>query len=622
MTKTRGPSVFFVDDAMHEVAFAAHLHPFILNATQRSRMFTTRRFAALTAGLTLALAAACSDNGTTEPTPLPVLGVTVVSNNTSTAQVSFTSHAGDNSYNIERAEGAAGTFSQVGTQPAPATAGTVTFNDTGLKPNTLYRYHVITVIGTKKSDPSSEGSATTKPLGFAAADITGDITASRTLYSDTTYTLKGFIHVANGATLTIQPGTTIKGDFATVGSSLFILRGAKIIANGTADQPIVLTSSRAAGSRQPGDWGGLIIVGNAISSRSGSVEVEGTGTDGTAVVSGKNYQVLYSGGTTQTDNSGSLTYVRVEFAGYAPSLNNELNSFTFAAVGSNTRVSYVQSMASLDDAFEFFGGALDGDHFVAYETGDDMYDMSEGFQGRLQYLIGFNSVQLTPRTGAGSLATDLEGIENDGCNGSGCDAGFNQQPFTVPVVANFTLVGCGSTTCVGSGGGFGMMLRRGTGGFYINGVLARFPVAGISLRDAETFVRGGSIGVPDLGTSNLQIRNVFMSEINGAPFQPFPGGTAAPQNALDLAGNALTNSNATSTSLFSAIPATAAVPAGVTAFDWTPAASSPIASGGMATFSGALATKAGTFVTGTNYVGAAAPGGTKWWTGWTIYARN
>src|SRR5262249_10077496 len=162
-------------------------------------------------------------------------------------------------------------------------------------------------------------------------------------------------------------------------------------------RPIVFTSAKTTG-RQPGDWGGLILVGNAKINRSGSVEVEGTNT------SAQNYSVLYSaapGTTVDTDNSGSLSYVRVEFAGYAPALNAELNSFTFAAVGSGTKIHYLQSMASLDDAFEFFGGGLDGDHLVAYETGDDMFDMSEGFQGRLQYLIGFNSVQLTPRTGAG-----------------------------------------------------------------------------------------------------------------------------------------------------------------------------------------------------------------------------
>jgi hypothetical protein len=439
------------------------------------------------------------------------------------------------------------------------------------------------------------------------------------LFADTTYTLKGFIHVVNGATLTIQPGTTIKGDFNTLGSSLWILRGAKIQAVGTAAAPIVFTSSQPDGQRKPGDWGGLLIIGNAINNRSGAVEVEGSGTDGTAVVGGKNYQVLYSGGTVATDNSGTLSYVRVQFAGFAPSLNNELNSFTFAAVGSGTRASYLQSMAGLDDSYEFFGGGFDIDHLVAYETGDDMYDMSEGWVGRMQYLIGYNSVQLTPRTGAGFLATDLEGIENDGCNGSGCDNGFDQQPFTVPLVANYTLVGCGDVACVGSGGGFGMMIRRGSGGYYMNGVLARFPRAGVSLRDAETFKRASNVAVPDPTTSDLVIQNNYFVETPAA-FQA--GGGATIQNALDLAGNQLTMGAGTAASLFAALPAQGAIPSGVGAFDWTPATGSPIATGGLATFTGKVAAKGGTAFPGTAYLGAAAPGGAKWWAGWTVYFRN
>jgi hypothetical protein len=585
------------------------------------RMSRLRRFAAVSVLTVASFAAACGDDGDpTSPSATPVIGVTTEAMSSTSVKISFTSHAGDNSYNVERAEGAAGTFSQVTSVPAPTTAGTVTYTDnTSLKPATLYRYRVITVVGSSTAT-SSESSITTKALGNANADITTDITANRTLSADTVYTLKGFIHVTNGATLTIPAGTKIQGDFNTLGSSLFIMRGAKILANGTADLPIVFTSSRAAGQRQPGDWGGLIIVGNAPINRTGSVLVEGTGTDGTAVAGGKNYEVLYSGGNTPSDNSGTLQYVRVEFAGYAPSLNNELNSFTFAAVGSGTRISYLQSMAGLDDAFEFFGGGLDGDHLVAYETGDDMFDMSEGFVGRLQFLVGFNSVQLTPRTGAGSLATDLEGIENDGCNGSGCDNGFNQQPFTVPLVANFTLIGCGAQACAGPAGGFGMMLRRGTGGYYVNGVIARFPAAGVSLRDAESFGRAASASVPDLTSSDLQIRNVLFAETPAI----FQANTATPvtQFSLDLAGNSLTNSASASASLFTAIPATGAVPSGVAAFDWTPVAGAAIASGGLATFTGKVATKAGTFVTGTSYIGAVGVGGTKWWSGWTTYVRN
>jgi hypothetical protein len=583
-------------------------------------MFRPRWFTAAALGIFTSLATACSNNDetTAPPTPEPVLGLSATATGSTSAKVTFSGRSGE-SYDIERAEGAAGPFGLITTIPTISADGTQSYTDSGLKPSTVYRYRVTTVKGAARSSASQEVSTTTNALGLASANITGDITASRTLYADTTYTLVGFIHVANGATVTIQPGTTIKGDFNTLGSCLMVLRGAKIQAVGTADLPIVFTSSRPAGQRQTGDWGGLILVGNAPSNRSGNVIIEGSGTDGTALVSGKNYEVTYSGGTVATDNSGTLQYVRVEFAGFAPSLNNEFNSFTFAAVGSGTRVSYAQSLAGLDDAYEFFGGGFDADHLVAYETGDDMFDMSEGFVGRLQFLIGFNSVQLTPRTGAGSLATDLEGIENDGCNGSGCDNGFNQQPFTVPVVANYTLVGCGAQSCVGTGGGFGMMLRRGTGGYYVNGVLARFPAGGISLRDQESFARGGAIGIPDLATSDLAVKNNYFLEVPSV-FQA--GGGSTIQNALDLAGNNLTSGAVAATALFTAIPATGATPSSVSAFDWTPVAGSVIAGGGMTTFTGKLATKAGSFITGTSYLGAVAPGGAKWWAGWTAYARN
>jgi hypothetical protein len=570
-------------------------------------------------GMIALFAAACSDSTTGPSAPDPIVGLSSTAKGSSAIQLSFNSRTGDTSYDIERAEGLTGAFTQITSIPAPSTAGTVTYHDAGLKVNTTYRYHVITNRDGLKSIASGEASATTLTFGNAAADITTDITASRTLYADTVYTLKGFIHVANAATLTIEPGTTIKGDFNTLGSSLWVLRGAKIQAVGTADAPIVLTSSRPVGQRQPGDWGGLVIVGNAINNRSGSVEIEGSGTDGAAVVGGKNYQVLYSGGSVPTDNSGTLSYVRVEFAGFAPSLNNELNSFTFAAVGSGTRASYLQSMGGLDDSFEFFGGGFDIDHLVAYETGDDMFDMSEGFVGRLSFLIGFNSVQLVPRTGAGFFATDLQGIENDGCNGSGCDLGFNQAPFTAPLVTNFTLVGCGDVACVGSGGGYGMMLRRGTGGYYVNGIVTRFPRGGVSLRDAETFVRAGSISVPDVATADLVVKNVYFSEAGSSIFQASGGSTI--QNSLDATGNALT-SGLTASALFTAVPAQGAIPANVAVFDWTPPAGSVTATGGLATFTGKLATKGGTAVTGTAYIGAAAPSGAKWWTGWTVYARN
>jgi len=459
------------------------------------------------------------------------------------------------------------------------------------------------------------------PPQAGAADITLDITTSRTLYADTVYTLKGFIHVTNQATLTIQPGTRILGDYNTLGSSLFIMRGAKIQAVGTADKPIVFTSSRAAGTRQPGDWGGLLIIGNAIDNRTGAtpIEIEGSGTEPNGG-SGHNYAVPYSGGTEAADNSGELRYVRVEFAGYAPSPDNELNAFTFAAVGSGTKLSYLQAMAGLDDSFEWFGGSVDADHLVSYEAGDDHFDQSESYNGRLQYLIAFQSTQLTQRTGAGNPSSDPQGIENDGCNGTGCTSGHSQQPFTIPAIANFTLVGTGNLATSGTNGGIGMMLRRGTGGYYVNGIVARFPRAGVSIRDTATYNRAGATATQDLASADLALKNVLFVE-TAVTFQGANGTNV--QNSLDMASNGLTTNAATTASLFTAFPATTSETTTAAAFDWTPTAGAPAATGGMTTFNGKLATKvAGSAVAGTGFLGAAAPGGTKWWAGWTVYTQK
>jgi hypothetical protein len=581
-------------------------------------MFLNCRATSCAALLVAVLTSACSSDDSTGPSaPNPILGASATAKSSSSVQISFASVAGDASYDLERAEGASGDFSLVTNIPGPATAGPVSYTDNGLKVNTLYRYRLYTNKSSQKSIASGEITATTLAFGNAAAEISTDITTSRTLYADTVYTLKGFIHVANGATLTIQPGTRIQGDFNTVGSSLFVLRGAKIQAVGTAAAPIVFTSSRPAGQRQPGDWGGLLIIGNAPDNRGGVVNIEGTGTDGADIVGGKNYFVQYNGGTVATDNSGTLQYVRVEFGGYATLVDQEFNSFTFAAVGSGTRVSYTQALAGLDDSYEFFGGGFDIDHIVAFETGDDMFDMSEGWSGRMQYLIGYNSVQLTPRTGAGFYSVDIEGIENDGCNGTGCTQGFDTAPFTSPLVANFTLIGCGDVACSGTGGGYGLMLRRGTGGYYVNGIVSRFPRAGVSVRDAATYVRAGSTATPNAATADLVVSHVLFSEVPTAFQTP-----SATQFAFDLAGNNLVSSAATTQSLFTTLPATGVVPTDIASFDFTPAAGSAAASGGLATFTGKIATKGGTTVAGTNYLGAVQPGGTKWWQGWTVYTRN
>lgn len=542
-------------------------------------------------------AIACDDES--DPGGVPNLtapAVTVVANGNTGADVTWSAVAGAAGYTVERAEGGTGgSFAQI------ATPSGTSYADHNLTAGSSYRYRVAATRSGTTGPFSAEATVTLPGGGPAAATIADDITADRTLFSDTVYTLQGFIRVANGATLTIEAGTQILGDFETLGSSLFVLRGARIRAMGTADQPIVFTSSRPVGQRQPGDWGGLILIGNGEINRTHPIVLEGT----------ENFPqpLTYSGGTDNTDSSGELHYVRVEFAGYATAPNAELNSFTFAAVGSGTQMDHLQALAGLDDHYEWFGGAADAKYLVSYEAGDDHFDMSEGFRGRLQHLIAYQSKVLQPRPGAGNVSSDPQGIENDGCGGGeSCPQGELSQPYNMPMVANFTLIGTGPDV-ISNSGGIGMLLRRGTGGVYVNGVIARWPLAAISLRNEE------STGAR-LDAGELAIRNVLLAD-NGAAQQSGDG-----RFQIDAAANGIAEIQGAAASLFQALPAT---PAGAADFDWTPSAGSVAATGGMDTFAGAIAAKAGTFVQATSYRGAApAAGGTNanWWAGWTEYASN
>lgn len=554
-----------------------------------------KRFGHLMALTLIGGLAACGDDPPTgNDTVDPPTGVAVSAVSAVAARVTFTAVAGATGYLVERATGAAGTFAQVGTPSAPP------FDDTGLTPLETYRYRVTTVSGSRQSVASAEASVTMPDR--ALTTVTADITTNTTWTRANKYRVSGFIHVQNGATLTIESGTTIEGDFNVVGSSLFIMRGAKIDAQGTATQPIVFTSSRPAGQRQAGDWGGLILIGNGIINRGDPVILEGTNTGAT------NPAINYAGGNNNADNSGKLKYVRIEFAGYATAPDAELNSLTLAAVGSGTEIDYVQTLNGLDDSFEWFGGAVDAKHLVSYNSGDDHFDISEGYVGRLQYLIALQQIAVVPRPQAGNVSQDPQGIENDGCAGANCASGQNSQPFTVPLVANFTLVGPPAGVNTQGSGNVGMMLRRGTGGYYINGVVARWARAAVSLRDQPTLDRitGGA----------LELKNLLLAE-NGVVFQPQSGATV--QGTVDVTANAIESPAATTAaSLFTGLPAS---PTAAT-LDWQPATASAARTGGLATFTGALATKAGTFVTGTAYRGAADPAGAKWWQGWTSYAEN
>jgi hypothetical protein len=275
------------------------------------------------------------------------------------------------------------------------------------------------------------------------------------------------------------------------------------------------------------------------------------------------------------------------------------------AVGSGTALEYVQSLAGLDDSFEWWGGAVDGRYLVSYESGDDHFDWTEGYRGRNQFLIAFQSARLDPDPGTGVLSVDPQGFEADGCSGTGCDLGFASQPFSVPVFANFTVIGPGTGTILTASGDVGMVLRRGTGGYLTNGIVARWQKQGLSVRDPETNTM--------MTTDSLNVSNLLLAE-NAINYDD-DAGTNFGKAAAFAASNHVTSAG-TAASLFTSL-----TPASL---DWTPSAGSAAASGAGTVVIPPAYTGAyfGGSLTNTTYFGAAEPAGTKWWQGWTNYATN
>ena len=249
-------------------------------------------------------------------------------------------------------------------------------------------------------------------------------TVSANILTNTTWSgvirLENKIYVKNNATLTILPGTIIRGDKLTQGT-LIVTRGAKINANGTASNPVVFTSNEAAGTRLPGDWGGLVILGLAKNNQPGGVaNIEG-------IVPTTDTQF---GGNFDNDNSGSLTYVRIEFAGIALEPNKEINGLTCGSVGSATVIDYVQVTSSGDDSFEWFGGTVNCKHLIAYRGLDDDFDTDYGYRGKIQFGLSIRDKDLSDAPG------DSNCFESD--NDA---AGSTAQPKTRPIFSNMTLVG-------------------------------------------------------------------------------------------------------------------------------------------------------------------------------------
>lgn len=281
------------------------------------------------------------------------------------------------------------------------TLGTVSCKKEGCTDETATNYND----KAKKDD----GSCTyvDEPVDENIIMVTGNITSSTTWTTGKVYILTSRIAVTNGATLTIQPGVIVKGEVGTGANAtaLIIARGAKLMAEGTASQPIIFTT--VADEIQPGQiaspnldptinglWGGLLILGNAeISADAQAVQIEG--------IPASDPNGLY-GGTNNADNSGVIRYISIRHGGANIGEGNEINGLTLGGVGNGTVIENVEIVSNQDDGIEFFGGSVNVTNLILWNIGDDAVDTDQSWSGTLNNFI---------INGAGDECFELDGPE-------------------------------------------------------------------------------------------------------------------------------------------------------------------------------------------------------------------
>ena len=262
------------------------------------------------------------------------------------------------------------------------------------------------------------------------------ISTTVTLDAKTVYLLRSMLVVESGGKLVIPAGTVIRGQANLAATpknyaTIVVERGGMIDIQGTNTKPVVMTSSKAAGSRDRGDWGGLVICGKAVNNQGSDVQLEGFNNVSVNNALGK------FGGNDDKDNSGSIKYVRIEFAGLAFEPNKEVNSLTMGSVGSATTIEGVQTSFGNDDAFEWFGGTVNCKKIVSYKTTDDDFDTDFGYRGTVQFGIAVrdtNYYDLSWNATSGASTSETFESDNDA-------AGSGKTPYTAAVFSNITCVG-------------------------------------------------------------------------------------------------------------------------------------------------------------------------------------
>ncbi|MBS1581337.1 MAG: T9SS C-terminal target domain-containing protein [Bacteroidetes bacterium] len=348
---------------------------------------------------------------------------------------------------------------------------------------------LLTATSCKKDDnedttptPTPSASFTLTDVGNNTTKVEGSTDGNYTFTANKKWLLQGFVYVNEGATLTIEPGTIIKGDKDSKGT-LIIKRGAKINAVGTSASPIVFTSNQPAGSRDYGDWGGIIICGKANNNQPGGEAVIEGGPD-----------AMYGGGNNpnDADNSGSMRYVRIEFPGIAFQPNQEINGLTLGAVGSGTTIDHIQVSYSGDDSYEWFGGTVNVKNIVAFRGWDDDLDTDNGFRGRVQFAACLRDPNIADQSGSNGFESD-----NDA-------SGSTTSPYTKPVFSNVSIFGPYTVSAGAPNSQFkrGAHIRRNSRCNVHNSVIAGYPT-GVLI--------DGSLSEADATSGELQIRNTIVA---------------------------------------------------------------------------------------------------------------
>ena len=464
--------------------------------------------------------------------------------------------------------------------------------------------------GKKDEGPSQN----TNEGGMRGDTLWGKITANYTLQEGKTYYIDGGTFIKGNATLTVNQGVVVKAlpaNKTTKGGSSFLVitRGAKIMATGTAAKPIIFTSGAAVGARKAGDWGGLMLLGKA-NVNSVFKGAKGRQMEGFSDEDGNAYgDDIVGGGDDDNDNSGTLKYVRIEFAGIALSnkANSELNSLTMIGVGRGTTIDYVQSSFGGDDSFEWFGGTVNAKHLIAFRGLDDDFDTDNGYNGNVQFALSIRDKASSDFAANG----DSNGFESDND-----ESGSDNSPFTSPVFSNVTFVG---PAAINNGADIpadavfnrSAHIRRNSRLSLFNSALTGF-VTGL-------YIDGDKSGTA-AASNTLEIKNTFIGAIGGKR-----GGNAGKKLNTNAAATVLASINSwfmtpafgndTTYNSISDFKFTN-MNGELKTIDARPAAGSPLL--GKASFTSSDKIK-NSFFSVVTYVGAFADANDTWATGWTNF---